>query len=217
MKQIIIRHSDYSFFCFDFDGVILDTIDLKAEGFAHAFDKLSDNQLLEILEYQKKNGGQDRINKFIHLSQLIGREEPSSEKLEALSTRLTEYVLGGIERAPYIEGFLEFLEKAQDLEMPCAIASAMPQLELHEILNFLGIKSHFKVAYGMPVPKVENLATIKDALTTAQKPGLYFGDTLSDFEAAQKSGLDFLGIGKNEAFDPMLIKSAINFLDVALN
>ena len=32
MKQIIIRHSDYSFFCFDFDGVILDTIDLKAEG-----------------------------------------------------------------------------------------------------------------------------------------------------------------------------------------
>ena len=44
----------------------------------------------------------------------------------------------------------------------------------------------------MPVPKVENLATIKDALTTEQKPGLYFGDTLSDFDAAQKSGLDFL-------------------------
>ena len=68
MKQIIIRHSDYSFFCFDFDGVILDTIDLKAEGFAYAFGKVSDTHFSEIIEYQKKHGGQDRLKIFLLVS-----------------------------------------------------------------------------------------------------------------------------------------------------
>ena len=68
MKQIIIRHSDYSFFCFDFDGVILDTIDLKAEGFAYAFGKVSDTHFSEIIEYQKTAARIESTNLFTYLN-----------------------------------------------------------------------------------------------------------------------------------------------------
>ena len=32
------------------------------------------------------------------------------------------------------------------------------------------------------------------------KKGLYFGDTMSDYVAATKSGLDFIGIGTSTSF-----------------
>ena len=210
-----IAHKNYSFFCFDFDGVILDTIELKAEGFAHAFGKISNANRSIIFEYQKKHGGEDRTKKFIHLSRLIGEDDPSIERLNSLSASLTEYVMEGIKRAKYIEGFSNFLGEARKVGMPCAVA--MPQLELHKILDLLEIKTYFEMAFGMPVPKPQNLLLIKDVLTTRHKPGLYFGDNLSDFEAAQKAGLDFLGVGRNPIFDSMEIKSVTDFRDVTLD
>ena len=56
-----IEHQEHSFFCFDFDGVILDTVALKAEGFVYAFGDISETHRSVILEYQLKNGGQDKI------------------------------------------------------------------------------------------------------------------------------------------------------------
>ena len=211
-----IEHQEHSFFCFDFDGVILNTVALKAEGFVYAFGDVSETHRSVILEYQLKNGGQDRFKKFSHLSKIIGITETSEDFFETLSARLTEYVLNRIEDVPYIEGFPEFLRKVKALEMPCSIASAMPQAELHVILDRLGIWADFENALGTPLSKQENLSIISNNLLRDNKIGLYFGDTMTDFEAAKNTKLHFVGIGDNPDFEAISVRSVKNFFDIEL-
>ena len=62
--------------------------------------------------------------------------------------------------------------------------------ELHEVFFSRGILKYFKKVYGSAKSKVENTAKVIQEIGF-QKKGCFFGDSRSDYDAAQKYILDF--------------------------
>lgn len=191
--------NDISYVCFDFDGVILDTLKLKENGFVHVYQGIDTADELIIRDYQRHNGGSPRNEKFKFFDNLFLNSTPDQNRLDMLSLKLSKYIMEEIESCPFIAGFSSILAQLQNSGMPVTIASAMPETELHQIIDLRGIASSFIYAYGSPRAKSDQLKDIDINLRQTKK-GLYFGDTMSDYVAATKSGLEFMGIGTAAPF-----------------
>lgn len=184
-----------SYICFDFDGVILDTIQLKEDAFVAAYYDIPTADEILIRDFQRnKGGGKPRNEKFNYFDTLFLNATPDETRLEMLSQRLSDCIMSGIKTCPHIPGFLEFLAKLQIEDKPLAIASAMPEDELHRIMDIKGIGESFSFAFGAPRAKSDQLIDIDRKLRGTGK-GLYFGDTMSDHQAAHNAGLEFIGVG----------------------
>ena len=188
-----------SYICFDFDGVILDTLKLKEDGFVHVYQEIDTADEQIIRDYQRNNGGIPRNEKFKFFDNLFLNTTPDKNRLDMLSLNFSKYIMEEIEGCPFIAGFTSILEQFRNKRMPVTIASAMPETELHQIINIKGITSSFTYAYGSPRLKSDQIKDIDKNLRKTKK-GLYFGDTMSDYVATTKSGLDFIGIGTSTSF-----------------
>ncbi|EAI6773129.1 HAD hydrolase-like protein, partial [Campylobacter coli] len=49
---------------FDFDGVILDSVELKTQAFAELFKEFPKNKVQELVKYHIQNGGISRYHKI---------------------------------------------------------------------------------------------------------------------------------------------------------
>ena len=207
-----------SYICFDFDGVILDTLQLKEDGFVFAYHDIATADADVIRSFQRANGGKPRHEKFRHFDHLFLKQEPDESRLATLSKRLSDHIMAGIENCPHIGGFSAFLSQLKDMNMPVAIASAMPEYELHEIIAIKKIAPAFRYALGAPRAKINQLKDIdtqfRDHPNAPQ--GLYFGDTMSDHEAAIGAGLNFMGVGHHAGFDDRDIPFIADFTAVTV-
>ena len=206
-----INTDNVGFLCFDFDGVILDTIEMKKYAFTQIYEQLNKSQIAYIEQFQMKNGGVDRFEKFIHFERKLFGKEISRKKLELLSSRLSEIIIKNIADCDFIGGVMEFISSAREQRLLCGVASAMPCTELELILKKFQIRDEFQFVSGMPTPKKEQLLFWQQRFAAPGKKGLYFGDTLKDFEAADCAGFDFIGIGNNQDFNDRSIPAVQDF------
>ena len=49
---------------FDFDGVIVESMDIKTQAFAHLFRKCSEDIIKKVIQLHLDNGGMSRYEKF---------------------------------------------------------------------------------------------------------------------------------------------------------
>ena len=94
------------------------------------------------------------------------------------------------------------------------IASAMPETELHHILDKINLTTMFVLATGAPTTKEVQLMRANEQYGEGPGTGLFFGDTLNDYRAATASGLDFVGIGDTSLFGEKGLPSESDFLDL---
>ena len=85
----IIRIEEYSFIGFDFDGVILNTIKMKADGLASLYCDRNRREIEYVYEYQLSHGGQNRFDKFRHFEKKFTGCEPADSRLKTLSEQFT--------------------------------------------------------------------------------------------------------------------------------
>ena len=84
-------------------------------------------------------------------------------------------------------GFLTFLN---GLKGPKYIASGSSQEELKEVFDKRGLTQYFKEIFGSPTTKAENIRKIIG--TEQSQNTVMFGDALSDLDAAEENGIDFI-------------------------
>ena len=78
-----------SYICFDFDGVILDTIQLKEDAFVAAYSDIPSANEELIRDFQRnKGGGKPRNEKFQYFDMLFMNNEPDQARLDMLSKNL---------------------------------------------------------------------------------------------------------------------------------
>ena len=85
---------------------------------------------------------------------------------------------------------LKFLNKSN---IPCYIATGVHQKEINELISKLKIKKFFKNIYGYPKKKDEILRIIKKSENVKYSKIYFIGDSMSDFFAAKKRKVNFLG------------------------
>lgn len=183
-------------FVFDFDGVLVDSVEVKTRGFAALYKPYGDSVVDRVIAHHLSNGGMSRYDKFIHYHRMFLGENIDTNSVISLSEKFSELVMEKVIMAPEILGSTKFL-KSYCTRKNCVINSATPQLEIQEIVKKRGMDKFFSFVLGSPSSKTDNLDyLIKDG---GYKPSnvIFFGDSVSDLIAAENLSVIFLGVGND--------------------
>lgn len=178
-------------FIFDFDGVILDSLDCKTEAFYQMYLQYGKEIAEKVRHYHILNGGVSRFEKFkIWHKEHLG-VDLSEKEIQELADRFSELVFEKVVSSTPIPGAIEFI-KRHSRDFNFFIISGTPDDEIKKICDSIGISSCFKEILGSPKNKKEWCTYLKakyDDITSSNT--IFLGDALSDYEAAKENRFYF--------------------------
>jgi len=197
---------------FDFDGVIVESADIKTQAFVEIFADYPQKRE-EIINYHLINAGISRYIKFRHIYKQILGQELSKEKELKLGERFSQIVLQQILNAPLVAGAKEFLD-ANKSRYQFFIASGTPEEELRNIINIKGLQQYFKEIHGSPRKKTEIISEIRNKYGFDRKETIFIGDAESDRLAAEEAQIAFIehrpNLGSKSEGPPWRIRDLFN-------
>ena len=182
----------YHHIIFDFDGVLVESNEIRFNGFRKLFEKYPQEQVESLVNYAKANGGVSRYKKIEYFFNVIRQEPITNGLVNQWAAQFSELVEQDIVEAKPVEGSLKFLEDYFS-QFDFAIVSGSDQAELRRICEKRKIDHFFKMILGSPTEKKDNIATLLSNLNWSHDKSLYVGDSNNDLEAAKSNNLDFVG------------------------
>ncbi|MBF0489153.1 MAG: HAD family hydrolase [Candidatus Omnitrophica bacterium] len=186
--------SKYKAFIFDFDGVIVDSIEIKSEAFAQLFVDLGPEVMEKVKAYHLSHGGVSRYEKFKYYYRTFRGREITAEESADLDQQYSDLVVRKVIEADAIPGVMDFLSLIKASGKFCCVVSATPQDEIRYIVKERKLSSFFVEVLGSPRSKKENVGIIIDKNGLVAQETVYFGDAKSDYEAAKAYGVSFIGV-----------------------
>jgi phosphoglycolate phosphatase-like HAD superfamily hydrolase len=181
---------------FDFDGVILESAQIKTDAFQEMFKDQFPDVVEEIVQYHKDNMGISRFVKFRHIFKEYGDRELTQGELDELGENFSQRVMDKILVAPFVPGMEEFLRGygcEQGKPWQFFIASGTPEEELRDIVARREMDAFFAGVYGSPQEKEAIIAAIMSNFCYTIDEVLFVGDAMTDRRAAEAAGVAFLG------------------------
>jgi phosphoglycolate phosphatase-like HAD superfamily hydrolase len=174
---------------FDFDGVILESADIKTGAFVELFADYPQHQPA-ILRHHLDNLGISRYTKFEWIYRELLQRPYGEVEQAKLGQEFSAIVMDRILRCPAVPGALEALEALHG-RLPLFVASGTPQEELAHILQQRDLAGYFTEALGTPRNKREIISDILARYGWRPEQVLMVGDGMSDYQAAAAVGLPF--------------------------
>ena len=197
---------------FDFDGVLVESVDIKTKAFAQLFESEGKGIVEKVVDYHLKNAGVSRFEKIKYIYKNMLIRDLSEKTFDDLCRQFSHLVVDEVVSAPYVEGAKEFLDDYAN-KYSCFVASATPQDEIEAIIKRRQMQGCFKGIYGSPKKKGVIVREILAAYTSVHSPHstvsqplvlgsqsfVYIGDSLSDYKAAKDNYVHFISrINNNE-------------------
>jgi|TARA_B100000315_G_C14501439_1_gene552521 phosphoglycolate phosphatase-like HAD superfamily hydrolase len=203
---------------FDFDGVITESVGVKANGFAMLYEPYGNNVVNKVLTHHHANGGVSRYHKFRFYHREFLGSDLSDDEMEDLGRRFSEFVVERIIEAPYVRGALEFLKSAHN-QYDLFISTGTPQAEIEMIIRAKGIEGFFKAVFGSPQKKSDHIEVIMRTHHYSTEQVVFVGDSVQDKDAANEQRLAFIA-RLNDGNSPLKNEphriSDLNQLEIAL-
>ncbi|MEM4258246.1 MAG: HAD hydrolase-like protein [Candidatus Thermoplasmatota archaeon] len=197
----------------DFDGVIIESVDLKTEAFRELFQEYHE-YIDDIIDYHVRHHAFSRYVKFKYIYENILKKPYTPEVERDLGQRFSYIVYQKVVTCPYVPGALEFL-KFFAPRYPIYLASNTPQQELERIVAERKIQQYFKRVFGSPPGnKIEFIHTALTAEHAQPQQAIYIGDMREDYNVARKTGVKFIGRKNIESFDDFCVPNFPNLLDI---
>lgn len=187
---------------FDFDGVLCESVGIKAEAFRRLFEDYPQH-LETILAYHMANGGLNRFKKFEVIYRDMLKEDLSEEKKKELGRRFTDYCYEGVVAAPLVQGACAFLEEYH-AKILLFVASGTPQEEIAAIVQERGLEKFFKEVHGSPATKNEIIKNILQRHSIKAQEAVFVGDSINDYYGAREAGVAFVARIHKEYPNPFL-------------
>ena len=175
---------------FDFDGVLVESVDIKNRAYARLFEKEGAELVQSILTYHLRNGGVSRFIKFRTIYREILERPLSEREFQLLCDRFSRLVVEEVVAAPWVEGAQDFLVKNKD-RYTFAIISGTPEDELKQIVRSRAMESFFDVVLGSPKEKVALLREVMLRFDLKSEEILFIGDSETDWNAARATKVPF--------------------------
>jgi phosphoglycolate phosphatase-like HAD superfamily hydrolase len=172
---------------FDFDGVVLESADIKTNAFRRLFGGNP-----AAVAYHLEHQGVSRYEKFRHITTEILGATYTEEDERRLGKRFSELVLDEVLACPFVSGALALLERRAG-ELPLFVASGTPEGELRTIASARGVAGCFAGIYGTPPTKAEIIRRILDQTALEPDDVVMIGDARTDLDGAQTAGVRFIG------------------------
>lgn len=101
----------YRFFFFDFDGVIVDSLETKAQAFGALFKDYGEEIVRKVIDYHLQNGGMSRYEKFKFYYNNFLNKKITQEIIGDLDREYSQLVVEKVVKAPYINGVIDFIKE----------------------------------------------------------------------------------------------------------
>lgn len=177
---------------FDFDGVIVESVNVKTEAFAALYEPYGEDIVQQVVAHHREHGGVSRYEKFRHYHGEFLGIELSEKEVEELAQRFSALAEERVITAPYVPGALDVLERYSSL-LPLFVASGTPETELLRIVEKRGLAHFFQGVYGSPARKADIIQWVLDEHGFTAATTLMVGDAMTDYLAAKETGLQFVG------------------------
>ena len=89
---------------FDFDGVLVESNDIRIEGFRRLFQDYPENEVSQLMPYVEKNRGISRYLKIRYFFEVIRKESLEIEDLQSWANRYSKLVKEKIIQAESVIG-----------------------------------------------------------------------------------------------------------------
>ncbi len=178
---------------FDFDGVVLETADIKTEAFGELYRDHGPDMEARVRAYHLQHGGVSRFFKIrLFEREFLGR--PADEAHEAaLAQRFADLVVDKVLAAPPLPGAIECLEQLAG-RLPLFVVSGTPHDELRHICITRDLARFFTETHGAPRRKTDILEDICARHRLDASRCVMVGDATTDHDAAHHLGMSFIGI-----------------------
>ena len=176
---------------FDFDGVVLESADVKTDAFVELFAHLPADQVESVRRHHLDNMGISRFKKFAWIFENLLGKAITDHESQSLGVRFSDIALARILVAPFVPGAREALE-ALAPRYPLFVASGTPDGELKDIVARRDLGGFFREVWGTPTEKPQILADLMARHDLAADQVLFIGDGMSDYKAARATGVHFL-------------------------
>ena len=175
---------------FDFDGVILDSLDVKTQAFVSLYESYGSDIADKVKSYHLNNGGVSRYEKikFWHKNYL--NIELSEDELSKLANKFSNLVIDKVLLSKEVRGSINFI-KNYHKNFNFFIVSGTPHDEINEITNKLNISKYFNEILGSPKNKIECCNVLKEKYLLDPESTIFLGDAMSDFKAARHNKFHF--------------------------
>lgn len=175
----------------DFDGVILESVDVKTRAFRELFS-FSPDHVNDIVDFHIQNGGMSRFDKIRYIYKNIFKKPLADEQYDFLCSSFSELVFDGVLKSPFVNGAEDFL-KDWSKKTLLFVVSATPESEIMNIIERKGLRNYFKDIYGSPRLKQECIEEILMNMNYNPKCAIFVGDALNDYRASNDVGVRFIG------------------------
>lgn len=192
--NITARPTDYwQAIIFDFDGVIVESGDIKAQAFADLYRHHGEDVAEAVVEYHRANGGMSRYLKFHHFQKNLLNGPPlTREEEQELDRQFSKLVMNAVIACQSVAGAETLLSKMVS-QIPLFVASGTPENELHIIVQRRKLSRYFTEVRGSPRLKEALVADILSTYSLDLERVLMIGDALADYESAYQNEIAFLG------------------------
>lgn len=176
---------------FDFDGVILESVNIKTDAFVELFEAYPEHKDA-IIKLHIENGGMSRYVKFRIIHEDIIKIHYTQEDEERLAKIFSEIVFKKVLECPYVKGAREFLEQWSG-KLDMYVVSGTPTFEIRKIVEARGLDFAFKGVYGSPEKKDYWVKKLLSDKGYAPEECRFVGDAGADLKAARAGGMGFVG------------------------
>lgn len=190
MNPIMTRK--YDAVVFDFDGVLVESVDVKTQAFGALYAEYGDRIVEQVKAYHLQHGGVSRFKKFRYYHEvLLGKTLTEAEE-QRLGDLFSQYVEDSVVEAVYVAGALEISEKTYQT-LPLFIASGTPDQELKRIVSRRNMSHYFVSVHGSPAQKGNIIQDVLLKYGFDPDRVLMVGDAMSDYEGSIAAGVKFIG------------------------
>lgn len=178
-------------FIFDFDGVLVESIDIKTSAFRKLFESEGTELTQKIVQFHTTHSGVSRFDKFRFIYKEILKRELTDAMSAQLCERFSQLVMKEVIAAAYVSGSLEFI-KMHMRHFRLFVCSATPEDEIRKIVECRKMSFYFNGVYGSPAQKSEIVGRILQENKLKNSEVVYVGDAISDYRAATDHSVCFI-------------------------
>ncbi len=191
----------YDAIFFDFDGVLVDSVDVKTRAFCELYADYGPDIQDTVIAHHLKNGGISRFDKIRFFETEVLGHSLTEEQLTELCERFADIVKKQVIEALEIPGAQRMLESLAGI-CPLFVVSGTPQGELEEIVHARQWSPFFHELRGSPKPKDHHLIELLEAYSLSARQCLMVGDAETDRKAASLTGVSFVGVRGRDGQHP---------------
>lgn len=201
----------------DFDGVILDSMEIRDSGFEIIFNNFEISKVNLLLDYHRLNGGLSRYVKIRYFYETILKESITDEKVLEYASKFTEVMKKELLNPnKLIQDTVDFIKK-NHTNFDFHIVSGSDEKELRFLCTELNLSDYFISINGSPTTKNQLVKDLLEKYCYLAEQTILIGDSINDYEAAKKNNIRFYGYNNLDLKGLKQTSYITNFQDFKLN